>query len=60
MYRVCLPFWLFARAQRGVDTVHAMVSTDYIVIITTQQQLKLQTKVRGDLIITENAPTREI
>ena len=60
MYSACLPFWLFARAQRGVDTVHGMVSTDYIVIITTQKQLELQTKVREDLIITEKAPTREI
>ena len=48
MYSACLPFWLFARAQRGVDTVHGMVSTDYIVIITTQKQLELQTKVREE------------
>ena len=50
MYSACLPFWLFARAQRGVDTVHGMVSTDYIVIITTQKQLELQTKVREETV----------
>ena len=50
MYSACLPFWLFGRAQRGVDTVHGMVSTDYIVIITTQKQLELQTKVREETV----------